>query len=155
MFVKLTTRKLLCKNCGHTRDLASQPMADCLGLSVVLPTSEETTTLGELLEHTKTSELLEDSLCKKCKRVDTTMQRSFFKRLPKYLIVQAPRARHMEGQNGQHGRVRSRRSVVQKIHTSVRVPAVALDLSSLLMSTESSEAHQYEVFGIVEHRGDR
>ena len=127
-------------------------MADCLGLSVVLPTSENTTTLGELLEHTKTSELLEHSPCKKCGRVDTTTRRPFFKKLPKYLIVKAPRARHMDDQNG---RVSSGRSVVQKIHTPVRVPTVALDLSSLLMSTESSEEHQYEVFGIVEHRGDK
>ena len=152
MFAKLTTRKLLCKNCGHTRDLASQPMADCLGLRVVLPTSEKTTTLNELLEHTTTSELLEDRLCEGCDRADTTTQRPLIKKLPKYLIVQAPRARHMEDHCG---RVSSRRSIVQKIHTSVRVPAVALDLSSLLMSTESSEAHRYEVFGIVEHKGDR
>ena len=123
-------------------------MADYLGLSVVLPTSEKTTTLGELLEHTKTSELLDNSPCPGCDRADTTTQRPFVKKLPKYLIVQAPRARHMK----------KRRSVVEKILTAVRVPAVALDLSSLLTgegSTGSSAAHQYEVFGIVEHRGKR
>ena len=121
-------------------------MADCLGLSVVLPTSERTTTLGELLEQTKTSELLERT-CEKCDRAGTTRQRPIFKKLPKYLIVQAPRVRHMVGDNGRYG--------VRKIDVSVRVPAVALDLSSLLMTRESSEAHQYEVFGIVEHIGGR
>ena len=154
MFAKLTTRKLLCENCGHTRDLASQPMADYLGLSVVLPISEKTTTLGELLEHTKTSELLDNSPCPGCDRADTTTQRPFVKKLPKYLIVQAPRARHID----RHGRAKKKRSVVEKILTAVRVPAVALDLSSLLTdegSTGSSAAHQYEVFGIVEHRGKK
>ena len=121
-------------------------MADCLGLTVVLPTAKRTTTLGELLEHTKTSELLKHWTCESCDRADTTMERPVFKKLPKYLIVQAPRARHI---------VSSGRSVVRKLFTSVRVPAVALDLSSLLMATESSEAYQYEVFGIVEHKGAR
>ena len=126
-------------------------MADCLELRVVLPTSENTTTLGKLLEQTKIRELLEGRTCEGCERADTTTQRSLIKKLPQYLIVQAPRARHMKDNQGW---VNSRRSVVQKIHTSVRVPAVDLDLSSLLMSTESSEAHRYEVFGIVEHKGN-
>lgn len=121
-------------------------MADCLGLRVVLPTAKRTTTLGELLEHTKTSELLKHWTCENCARADTTTQRTVFKKLPKYLIVQAPRARHI---------ISSRGSVVQKLFTSVTVPAVALDLSSLLMTTESREAYQYEVFGIVEHKGAR
>ena len=150
---ELTTRKLSCKDCKHERKIAGQPTADCLGLSVILPTSEVTTTLGELLEHTKTSELLIDSPCPGCKKTDTTSQQAFVERLPKYLIVQAPRARYMEDQNGLSDRDRRRRSSVQKMDTPVEIPATALDLSFLLDGEESSEPHPYEVFGIVEHRG--
>ena len=152
---ELTTRKLSCKDCNHERKIAGQPIADRLGLSVILPASEATTTLGELLEQTKTSELLIDSPCPglNCKKTDTTRQQAYVERLPKYLIVQAPRARHMEEQNGLSDRDRRRQPTVEKIYTSVEVPAVALDLSFLLDGEGSRQPHQYEVFGVVEHRG--
>ena len=152
---ELTTRKLSCKGCNHERKIAGQPMADCLALSVILPTSEVTTTLSELLEHTKNSELLDDCPClgPECKKTDTTTQQAFIERLPKYLMVQAPRARYMEDQNGLSDRDRRRQPSVKKMVTPVEVPAMALDLSFLLDGEESSEPHQYEVFGIVEHRG--
>ena len=148
----LTIGKLGCGECGHTRGIAGQPVADCFGLSVVVPTSEETTMLGELLEQTRSSELLDDYRCPGCSATNSTTQQPFVERLPKCLIVQACRARHGENQNGRSGRVSGRRSV-QKIHTPIGVPAMALDLSSLLQRRESSEADQYDVFGIVEHSG--
>ena len=139
--------KLECKKCAHVREIPNQPIADCYGLNVVLPTSEESTTLGELLNHARTSELLEDHPCPNCKTMDTTTQDVYFKKLPKYLIVRAPRARHMMDKRY--------RPITQKIHTLVKFPAETLDLSSLLSGDESSEVHQYEVFNFVEHQGER
>lgn len=136
----LTTQKLVCETCAHTKDAPSEPTADCYGLKVFLPISEEPITLGELLTNTSASEVLADYVCSKCKTMGTTTQNPSVKRLPKYLIVQAPRVRHTEG-------------VIHKIHTFVEFPTGALDLSSLLTSNKSSESHQYEVFGIVEHKG--
>lgn len=150
---ELTTRKLSCKDCDHERKISGQPIADCLGLSVIVPDSEVTTTLGELLEHTKTSEFLLDSPCPGCKKTDTTSQQAFVERLPKYLIVQAPRARYVDVQTGLSERGTEMQSSVDKIHTSVKVPATAVDLSFLLDGEGSSKPHQYEVFGIVEHKG--
>lgn len=137
---RLTTRKLVCEKCAHTKDAPSEPTADCYGLKVFLPTSVESITLGELLTNTRASELLADYVCSECKAMGTTMQNPSINRLPKYLIVEAPRVRHTEG-------------VIHKIHTSVESLTEALDLSSLLTSNKSSESHQYEVFGIVEHIG--
>ena len=137
------------------RDIPNQQTADCYGLDVILPTSEESTTLGELIKHARTSELLEEHPCPNCKTMDTTTQEVYFKKLPKYLIVQAPRARHMEDRNGRYVLDRRNRPIIQKIHTLVKFPAEALDLSSLLSGDESSEVHRYEVFNFVEHKGQR
>ena len=150
---QLTTRKLSCKDCNHERKTSGQPIADCLGLSVILPDPEVTTTLGELLEHTKTSELLLDYPCPGCQKTDTTSQQAFVEGLPTYLLVQAPRARYMKVQTVLTPRGKRNGPSVDKNHTSVKVPAMALDLSFLLDGKGSSELHQYEVFGIVEHRG--
>ena len=138
---KLTTWKLVCKECANTRDGPSPDPADCYGLTVVLPTSEKSTTLGELLTNTRSGQLLTDYICQECKTKDATTMNPFVKRLPRYLIVQAPRARHMEG-------------TIQKIHTSVEIPTEALDLSFLLKRDKGSEPYQYEVFCIVEHKGN-
>ena len=150
---ELTTRKLSCKDCNHERKISGQPIADCLGLSVILLDLEVTTTLGELLEHIKTSELLLDYPCPGCKKTDTTSQQAFVESLPKYLIVQAPRARYVEIQTGLSKRDTRMQSSVDKIHTSVKVPAMAMDLSFLLDGEGRIKPHQYEVFGIVEHSG--
>lgn len=130
----------MCEKCAHTKDAPSEPTADCYGLKVFLPTTEESITLGELLTNTRASELLADYVCSECKAMGTTTQNPSVDRLPKCLIVQAPRVRHMKGGN-------------RKLHTSVEFPTEALDLSSLLKSNKSSESHKYEVFGIVEHIG--
>ena len=152
---ELTARKLSCKDCDHKRKIAGQPIADHLALSVILPASEATATLGELLEQTKTSELLINSPCPglNCNKTDTTRQQAYVERLPKYLVVQAPRARYIEEQHGLSDRDRRMQPSVNKNHTSVKVPAIALDLSFLLDGEGSREPHHYEVFGVVEHRG--
>lgn len=144
----------MCKKCARTGDSPSQPLADCYGLKVVLPVSEESITLDELLTDTRDSELMTDYVCSGCNTIGTTTRNPFVKRLPKYLIVEAPRARHTEGHNSHNVRDRRTLSLTHKIRTSVEFPAEVLDLSSLLKEDGSSEAHQYEVFGAVEHLGD-
>lgn len=119
----------------------------------MLPT-KGSTTLGELLEHTRTRKLMDDHKCPSCGRCDTTAEHVFVKKLPKYLIVQAPRARHKDDEHGGYIRVRNKDTVVQKIRTLVEFPTETLDLSPLVWGAQSSEGYNYEVFGTVEHRGD-
>ena len=123
-------------------------------MDVILPT-EETSTLGELLKDTRVSELLDAHPCPKCKRADTTTLDEFVERLPKYLIVRAPRVRHPEGQDSHHVGGEGRQSGIHKLHTSVEFPAETLDLSFLLKENERKKACQYEVFGTIEHVGAR
>lgn len=143
----------MCTTCGLNRDLPIKPTADSFGVKVVLPT-EGSTTLGDLIAHTRTSKLMDDHKCPSCGRCDTTMEHVFVKKLPKYLIVQAPRARHIEDENGQYITDKHKNPIVQKISTSVEFPAKTLDLSPLLWDDQSSENFAYEVFGTVEHRGE-
>ena len=146
---ELTAGKLVCGNCALARDTAGQPMSDCFGLKVVLPTSEEPTTLGDLIDRTRTTEVLDDYVCPKCKAIGMTTQEVLVKKLPKYLIVQAPRARHMQKQNGNR-----ERTIIRKNHTLVELPTEALSLSSLLEGDQSNEAHRYEAFATVQHKGN-
>ena len=134
-------RKLACAKCGLVREHT----ADRYGLKVVLPT-KDSSTLDELLKNTRTSNLMDDHVCPTCKTKDTTTEDVFVNKLPKYLIVQAPRARHMEGKN--------KHPVIKKIKTLIKFPAETLDLSPLLCGGQSSENYKYEVFGAVEHVGN-
>lgn len=134
-------RKLACAKCGLVREHT----ADRYGLKVVLPT-KDSSTLDELLKNTRTSNLMDDHVCPTCKTKDTTTEDVFVKKLPKYLIVQAPRARHVEDKN--------KHPVIKKIKTLIKFPTETLDLSPLLCGGQSSEDYIYEVFGTVEHMGN-
>ena len=145
---KLTIRKRVCGSCAVSRDAPAQSISDCFGLKVVLPTSEEPIMLGDLIDRIRTAEVLDDFVCSDCQTIGMTTQEFIVKKLPKYVIVQAPRARHMEKQSGNR-----RWTIIRKNHTLVELPIEALSLSSLLKGDESNEAHRYEVFGTVQHKG--
>ena len=116
---------------------------------MILPTSEEPTTLGNLIDRTRTTEALDDYVCPRCKTIGMTTREVLVKKLPKCLIVHALRARHTEKQNGNR-----KRSIIRKNHTLVELPIKTLSLSSLLEGDKSNEAHRYEVFGTIQHKGN-
>ncbi len=141
----------MCK-CGLIRYPLSQHTAGRYAMKVVLPKSGSTT-LSKVLEDTATSNLLDDHSCPECNQRNTTTEYVSVKKLPKYLIVQAPRVRHKEGDNGNYV-LRHGRPIIQKIHTSVEFPAETLDLSSLVCGGNSSGKHIYEAFCTIMHKGD-
>ncbi len=142
----------MCK-CGLIRDPPSQHTADRYAMKVVLPKSGSTT-LSKVMEGTATSNLMDDHRCPECKQSNTTKEYVSVKKLPKYLIVQAPRVRHKEGDDGNYVLDGQGLPIIHKIHTSVEFPAETLDLSSLVCGINSSEKHIYEAFCTIMHSGN-
>ena len=136
-----------------TKYIQSQDTADRYAMKVVLPMSGSTT-LSKVLG-TATSNSMGDYRCPECNQSNTTREHVSMKRLPKYLIVQAPRVRHKEGDDGKYVLDRDGRPIIQKIDTSVEFPAETLDLSSLVCGINSSEKHIYEAFCTITHWGKR
>ena len=96
---------------------------------------------------------MDDHICPRCKRNRTTTEEVFVKQLPKYLIVQAPRARHKQDNNGKYVLDKGQKPIIQKFDTSVKFPAEAFDLSPLVCGVQNSEGHKYEAFCTVAHLG--
>ena len=142
----------MCSKCHLTRDIPSQDIADRFTIRVVLPTSGSTT-LSKILNDTRSCQLMDDHICPCCKENNTTTEEEFVKKLPKYLIVQASRARFQEDNNGKYVRNTGKELNIQKFDTTVKFPGEAFDLSPLVCGVQSSEGHKYEAFCTVAHLG--
>lgn len=144
--------KLQCAICKKKRFVSC---VDDWSLSVNLPASGSSQSLGGLLNGMNPSEIRLGSTCTSCNRPNVVEGTSIVNETSKYLIVQAPRITVKTDEKGQIVLDKNQRTTEFKVHTKIDFPNKPLDLSAMLGVGSGSDGTKYEVFGMVEHVGSR
>lgn len=142
--------KLHCNNCNST-DLPAPE--DNWTLDVTLRQSNERTSLPALLQKLTEKRDHYGYRCEGCEQIGHVRGEYHAINLSKYLIVQAPRVVTKQDETGRI--ILNEDSSIQttKVHAKIEFPKEPLDLSCLFLNKDDKDGRQYEIFGMVEHRG--